>query len=173
VSAPDRAEPVLQRLDALLARGRALEERARTTEREIAEMLPDLTTDLVTATADDRGVLTSLTFAPAAADAAPQELEDAVNIAVGRAVGSVGALGDALAAAVLGALAGGTLPRPTEHVTLGGAIRVEAFLGRPGRVHLRADLLERTALTAVADAVVAAHAAAARESAPVPLSPED
>jgi len=172
VSAADQAEPMFQRIDALLARGRVLEERASASEREIAELLPQAATDLATATADERGVLTSLTFARAAAEATPQQLEDAVNIAVGRAVGTAGMLGDALATAVVAALAGGTLPQPSEHVALGGAIRVEAFLGRPGRVHLRADFLERTALTAVADAVVAAHAAAARESTPVPTAPE-
>ncbi|QCB92518.1 hypothetical protein [Cellulomonas shaoxiangyii] len=172
VGAAEQAEPVLARVDALVARGRALEERTRAVEREIAEMLPDTATDLATATCDEHGVLTALAFAPAAAEATPQQVEDAVNVAIGRAAGTAGVLGDALAAAVLGALAGGTMPRPTEHVALGGAIRVEAFLGRPGRVHLRPDLVERTALTAVAEAVVAAHAAAARESAPVPPAPE-
>lgn len=172
MSAADQAEPVLARLDALVARGRALEERTRATEREIAAMLPEQDTDLVTATCDERGVLTSLTFAPAAADATPQQVEDAVNVAIGRAAGAPGMVEESLAAAVLGALAGGSLPQPHEHVALGGALRVEAFLGRPGRVHLRADLLERTALSAVAEAVVAAHAAAARESAPVPPTEE-
>lgn len=172
MSAADQAEPMLQRIDALVARGRALEERARAAEREIAALLPDVGTDLATATADEHGVLTSLTFAPAAAEATPQQLEDAVNIAIGRAAGAGGILGDTLAAAVVAALAGGALPQPSQHVTLGGAIRVDAFLGRPGRVHLQADFVERTALSAVADAVVAAHADAARESAPVPPAPE-
>jgi|GEM_PF-3241979 len=172
MSGAESTERVRQRVDALIARGRALEERARETEQDIAELLPRASTTLATATADEHGVLTSLTFAPAAAEATAQQLEDAVNTAVGRAAGAPGLLGDALAAAVVAALADGALPRPSEHVALGGAIRVEAFLGRPGRVHLDHGFLERTPLHAVASAVVAAHAAAARESVPVPPATE-
>ena len=171
MSAPDQAQAIQQRMDALLARGRALQEEARTAEQEIAAMLPKLDTELAVATTDEHGVLTSLRFTPAAADATAQELEDAVNIAVGQASVS-GIVPDVVASAVVAALAGGALPQPTQHVALNGGVRVEAFLGRPGRIRLAADLVERMTLPGLADAVVAAHTAAARESAPVPPTTE-
>lgn len=147
----------VDRLEALVARGRALEQRAREVEATVRELLPPAGgTGLVTAEVDETGTLRRLVFSADAASCTTQELEDAVNHAVASAQGPP-LVGPGAAAGLLATVAAHGLPRPAEHVTADGAVRVQVVLGRPGRITLHPRLAETLSLSALADAVVAAH----------------